>query len=428
MTTPIIGHAGYRELAERALPGGALGTRLNPEGLRFTVADAAGSWITDVEGERWLDYIMGAGALILGHQPPQVVEAVRRQAGRTIHQYGSLTDVAIELAAVLVDAIPCAERILFATTGSEATAYAMRMARAATGRDQIIKFEGAFHGNHDYAGVGVSPPEPSHYPQATSFTQGTPEAVRGTMSIVPYNDLEALERIIAPQVDEVAGIIVEPVQRIIEPAPGFLEGLRRYCDRHDIVLIFDEVVTGFRLSRQGAQGVFGVTPDLATYGKIVGGGMALSCVAGRADLIDQAHPGRKATAGYVYASGTQHGNPLAAAAGLATLSHLEDPAVYDDLEARTSRLAAALTEVLERRERRALVATVGSLWQILHIDAPPQSYLDLLRSDQHANAALDTALLHERINVTPNLRRFVGLSHTDDEFTRTAEALDRALR
>ena len=422
------GHAGYRTMAEAALPGGALGTRLNPEGLRFTVSHAEGAWITDVEGERWLDYIMGAGALILGHQHPDVVAAVTRQAGRTIHQYGSLTDVAIELAERLVDAIPCAERILYATTGSEATAYAMRAARAATGRSKIVKFEGAFHGNHDYAGIAVAPAEPTNYPTGAPFTHGTPDAVQDTMAIAPFNDLDALDRIVTPLIDDVAGIIVEPVQRIIEPDPGFLEGLRSYCDRNGLVLIFDEVVTGFRLGYDSAQGHYGVTPDLAAFGKIVGGGGPLSCLAGRADLIDQAHPGRKGTPGYVYASGTQHGQPLAAAAGLATLDHLEDGAAYEALATTTEKLAAALSDVLAAHRRPARVATVGSLWQILHVDELPRSYTDLLASDRAANAAVDNGLLAEHINVIPGLRRFVGTAHTSDDITHTAEALDRALR
>ena len=414
--------------AESVLPGGALGANANMVGTRFTVASASGPYITDTDGHRYLDYVTGAGALILGHQYPAVVDAVVRQAGRTMHQYGALTDVAIELAAQLVDAIPCAERIVFATTGSEATAYSLRIARAATGRDLIVKFEGGFHGNHDYAGIAVAAPTAADYPSGKPFTAGTPGVVRDTVLVVPYNDLEALDRLVTPVADRVAGIIVEPVQRIIKPLPGFLEGLRSFCDRQGLLLIFDEVVTGFRLSYQSAQGYFGVTPDLAAFGKIVGGGGTLACVAGRADLIDRTSPRLKGTPRYVYTSGTFHGNPLAAAAGLATLEVLRRPGFYEDLEDRTRRLSRRLTRVLAAHGRRALVATAGSLWQILHIDQPPERYADLLASDQAANLQLDRALLVNGINVIPGLRRFVSTAHSDDHFEATALALDRACR
>ena len=413
---------------ESLLPGGALGANSNPAGPSLTIASASGAYITDTDGIRHLDYVAGAGALILGHQHPAVMEAVVKQAARTMHQYGALTDVAIELASQLVDAIPCAERIAYATTGSEATAYSLRLARAATGRDLIVKFEGGFHGNHDYAGIAVAASTTADYPRGLPFTAGMPGMVRDTMLVVPYNDLDALERLVTPVVDQVAGIVVEPVQRIIRPLPGFLEGLRSFCDRHGIVLIFDEVVTGFRLSYRGAQGYFGVTPDLAAFGKIIGGGGSLSCVAGRADLIDRADPGLKGTPRFVYMSGTFHGNPLAAAAGLATLELLRRPGVYEDLADRAQRLSGLLTRMLAAHDRPALVTTVGSLWQILHIDRPPERYTDLLFSDQAANRGLDRALLRHGINVIPGLRRFVGLAHTDEHFEATAQALDLACR
>lgn len=423
-----MNHLDYRSMAEAALPGGALGTRLSPEGLRFTVASAAGARITAVDGTQWIDYLCGAGALILGHQHPAVVEAVQRQAGRNLHQYAALSDVSIDLAAAVVAASPGAERMLYATTGSEATFYAMRMARALTGRTKVLKFEGAFHGNHDYAGVAVAPAEPSAYPSGMPFTNGTPQAVIDTMLITPYNDLERLRSIATEHADDLAAIIVEPVQRIISPQPGFLEGVRSLCDELDVILIFDEVVTGFRLAYGGAQEYFGVNADLATYGKIVGGGGSVSCVAGRGDLIDQAHPHRKGTPGYVYASGTLHGNPLGAAAGLATLDELRSPGFYNRLHERTAQFAAQITSVLDKHGRAAIVESVGSLWQILHIAESPRAYTDLLSSDRAANAAFDTELMFQGINVIPGLRRFVSSAHTDQDFEQTIAAVERACR
>jgi len=417
----------YRELAERVLPGGALGTRLNPEGLRMTIASASGSRIVDVEGREWIDYICGAGALIVGHQHPAVVEAVQEQAARSMHQYGALSDVVIDLAAAIVDGVPSAERMIFTTTGSEATFYAMRLARAFTGRQKVLKFEGAFHGNHDYAGIAVAPAEASPYPRGMPFTAGTPDAVVDTMLIAPYNDLERLREIVMADVEDVAAIIVEPVQRIIKPHPGFLEGVRALCDKIGAVLIFDEVVTGFRLTYGGAQEFFGVPADLATYGKIVGGGGPVGAVVGKAQLIDQAHPDRKGR-GQVYASGTLHGNPLGAAAGLATLALVREPGFYQTLSARTEHLAGEIRATLDRHAYPAIVETVGSLWQILHMAEPPTSYTDLLASDRTANVAFDTELMHNGINMIAGLRRFVSSAHTDEDFEKTVEAVDKACR
>lgn len=421
-------HDEYRRIAESVLPGGALGTRLSPEGLRMTIAAASGSRIVDVSGTEWLDYLCGAGALILGHQHPDVVAAVQHQAGRNLHQYAALSDVTIELADEVVKAIPGAERMLFATTGSEATFYAMRMARAFTGKTKILKFEGAFHGNHDYAGIGVSPKEPSPYPRGFPFTSGTPAAVVESVLIAPYNDLQRLREIARTNSDDLAGIIVEPVQRIISPQPGFLDGVRELCNELGAVLIFDEVVTGFRLAYGGAQEHFGVFADLATYGKIVGGGGSVAAVVGKADLIDQAHPARSGTPGYVYASGTLHGNPLGAAAGLATLAHLRQPGFYDRLADRTDQLAAAITAVFATYEYPAIVETAGSLWQTLHMDSSPRSYTDILKSDRAADSEFDTQLMFQGINLIPGLRRFVSTAHTDSDFEQTVAAIKYVCR
>ena len=421
-------HDEYRRLAERALPGGALGTRLSPEGLRMTIASAFGSRIVDVTGNEWLDYLCGAGALILGHQQPDVVAAVQAQAARNLHQYGALSDVAIELADEIMSAVPQAERMLYATTGSEATFYAMRMARAFTGRTKILKFEGAFHGNHDYAGIGVSPKEPSPYPRGFSFTSGTPAAVADTVLISPYNDIDKLREIARDNADDLAGIIVEPVQRIISPQPGFLEAVRALCNELGSILIFDEVVTGFRLAYGGAQEYFGVVADLATYGKIVGGGGSIAAVVGRADLIDQAHPNRSGTPGHVYASGTLHGNPLGAAAGLATLARLREPGFYDRLNDRTNQLAAAIRSVFEAHTYPAIVETAGSLWQTLHMPSSPKRYTDILKSDRAADSQFDTQLMFQSINLIPGLRRFVSSAHTDSDFEQTVAAVEQACR
>ncbi|MDH3451165.1 MAG: aminotransferase class III-fold pyridoxal phosphate-dependent enzyme, partial [Gammaproteobacteria bacterium] len=279
--------------AERVLPGAGLGGYSLPEDVRFVIAAACGARLISAEAREYVDYVGGAGANILGANHPQVVAAVQAQATRGLHFFGTLNSTAIRLAERLVEIIPCAEKLVFTTTGSEATAYAMRMARAFTGRDRVLKFEGAYHGNHDYASFSQFPTGPANYPLASADSGGIPAPLQNTMLVAPYNDLDVVESVVREHRDELAAIIVEPVQRVIFPAAGFLEGLRRIADDNDVLLIFDEVVTGFRLALGGAQEYFGVRPDLASYGKIVGGGGPLGAVAGRAEIIDLTNPRHK---------------------------------------------------------------------------------------------------------------------------------------
>ena len=257
---------------QTACPAPGFGSYSLPDDVRFVIHKGEGSRLQDVRGRWYIDYVGGAGALILGHAFPTVVEAVKEQAERGLHFFGTLNEQCIQLAEQLVPVIPCAERIAFTTTGSEATAYAMRTARAATGRSKILKFEGAYHGNHDYSAFSVTPTALSNYPQGRPDTGGLPANMVDNVLVSPYNDLETVRKIVEENRDDLAAIIVEPLQRIIMPTEGFLQGLRKLCDDNDIVLIFDEVVTGFRLGLGGAQEYFGVLPDIASYGKIVGGG------------------------------------------------------------------------------------------------------------------------------------------------------------
>ena len=414
------------EVAERSLPGAGLGGYSLPDDLRFVVDRGEGSRLRSVEGRWYIDYVGGAGANILGHAHPAVVEAVREQAGRALHVFGTLNDVAVELSETLLRILPCAEKVTFTTTGSEATFYAMRMARAFTGRDKILKFEGAYHGNHDYSAVSVFPKAPGNYPVGSVDSGGVPEVLPQTVLIAPYNDLDVVERIVEENKADLAAIIVEPVQRIIFPRPGFLEGLREICNRHGVVLIFDEVVTGFRLALGGGQEYFGVTPDLASYGKIVGGGGPLGCVAGRADIIERANPKHKGQADYAYINGTLHGNPIAAAAGLATLRELEKPGFYPALHARADELTDALQAVLDRKGVPAIAAGRGSFWQFLFMDREPVSQTDVMASDAASMRKLDLELLRRGIYVLPGVRRFTCAVTTVEDIAETVTALEGA--
>jgi len=414
------------EIADRTLPGAGLGGYSLPEDVRFVIKRGVGSRVQSVDGRWYIDYVGGAGANILGHAHPEVVAAVEAQVKNGLHFFGTLNHTAIALAEKLAGLIPCAERLAFTTTGSEATFYALRIARAYTGRQKVLKFEGAYHGNHDYAAFSLFPTKPANYPVAPADSGGVPEVLQPTVLVAPYNDPTAVERLVQEHKDDLAAIIVEGVQRIIFAKPEFLAGLRRLCDEAGIVLIFDEVVTGFRLALGGAQEYFGVLPDLATYGKIVGGGGPLGCVAGRAEILDCVNPGRRGRPDYAYINGTLHGNPIAAAAGLATLEVLERPGFYEALREKSDALTGALQEVLDRRGVPAIAAGRNSFWQLLFMAAEPVNQVDIMNSDTERMKRLDLELLRRGVYVLPGVRRFVSAVNTEQDVADTVAALDEA--
>ena len=416
-------------IAEGALPGAGLGGYSLAEEVRFIYSHGSGPRFWDTDGREYVDYTGGAGALILGHSHPAVVGAMQEQAARGAHNFGTLNEVAVRLARRLVRDIPCAEKIVYATTGSEATAYAMRLARAFTGREKVIKFEGAYHGNHDYSLVSTFPATLGDYPRGRSDTAGQPAATRETMLVAPYNDLSVTADIARQHAQELAAIIVEPVQRIIRGDAEFLAGLRRLCDELGAVLIFDEVVTGFRLGYGGAQEVYGILPDLATYGKVVGGGGGpLSVVAGKTGLVDLADPKKRGQADYTYFNGTLHGNPVAAAATLALLDELAKPGVYEALNRQTADFCAEMGAILERHEVPAIAVCEGSLWQILFMSERPRNQADMMAGDSAAMRRFDAELLRRGQYLLPGVRRFVSCVHTTREFEETLRAVDAVCR
>lgn len=410
------------------MPGAGLGSYSLAKDIRLIFSHGKGSRMWDVDGKEYIDYVAGAGALILGHSHPAVVQACQDQMAQGAHIFGSLNEIAIRLAGRLVADIPCAEKIVYATTGSEATAYAMRLARAFTGRDRILKFEGAYHGNHDYAIVSTFPKQTGHYPQGVADSFGQPKATTSTMLVAPYNNLAAVEKIVAQQGKEIAAIIAEPVQRIIPAGPEFLQGLRRLCNDNDILFILDEVVTGFRLCYGGGQSWYGVQPDLATYGKVVGGGGPLSCVAGRAEIIDQADPNNKGKDRYTYLNGTLHGNPVAAAATLAMLDELSEPGVHERMNQYAADMCRACQGVLDKNSIPAIARHTGSLWQILFMAQPPENAADILNSDQAAMRRLDSELVRQGQYVLPGVRRFVSTVNDDQDLEDTVRGLDAACK
>jgi len=435
MTSPAVktstGAASQRELfeiADRVLPGSGIGSYSLADDIRLIYSHGRGSRMWDVDGNEYIDYVGGAGALILGHSHPAVVAASKAQLDRGAHMFGSLNDVAVLLAERLVQDIPCAEKIAYATTGSEATAYAMRLARAFTGRSKILKFEGAYHGNHDYAIVSTFPKETGNYPQGAADSYGQPEATVSTMLVCPYNDLETLRKIVAEHHADIAAIFAEPVQRIIPAEPEFLHGIRKICDEYDILFVLDEVVTGFRLSYGGAQQWYDVKPDLSTHGKVVGGGGPLSCIAGRADVIGLSDPRLKGQQGYTYFNGTLHGNPVAAAATMAMLDELGKQGVYDRMNGFADDLCRETQKILDQHKIPAIAEHTGSLWQILFMDKTPRNQADVLASDQAAMRKLDTLLMKQGQYVLPGVRRFVSTVHSAHDLEETLRGLDAACR
>lgn len=416
------------EIAERVLPGAGLGGYALAEDIRFVFAEGRGARLRDVDGREYIDYVGGAGALILGHSHPAIVEAVQQQAARGLHMFGTLNEPAIHLAERLVRDIPCAEKIAYATTGSEATAYAMRLARAFTGKDMILKFEGAYHGNHDYALTSTFPKSLGEDPLGLDDTAGRPAGTRATMCVAPYNDLAAVERIVHQRRHQLAAIIVEPVQRIIPAQPEFLRGLRALCDAHGLLLIMDEVVTGFRLAYGGAQVHYEAIPDLASFGKVIGAGGPLAVVAGRADILDLCDPGRKGEPDYVYFNGTLHGNPVAAAATLALLDELAKPGVYDRLNGFAEEACAACQEVLDRHGLPARAEHTGSLWQILFMPSSPRTQAHMMAADAAAMRRLDSECMKRGLYALPGVRRFFSTAHGDAELEDTMRALDDSCR
>jgi len=416
------------EIADRVLPGSGLGSYSLADDIRLIYSHGQGSRMWDVDGNEYIDYVGGAGALILGHSHPAVVKAAQAQMERGAHMFGSLNEVAIRLAERLVNDIPCAEKIAYATTGSEATAYAMRLARAFTGRSKILKFEGAYHGNHDYAIVSTFPQTTGNYPQGVADSSGQPEATVSTMLVSPYNDLDTLRKIVAEHHADIAAIFAEPVQRIIPATPEFLHGIRAICDEYDILFVLDEVVTGFRLGYGGAQQWYDVRPDLSTHGKVVGGGGPLSCVAGRADVISLSDPKLKRQPGYAYFNGTLHGNPVAAAATMAMLDELGKPGVYERMNGFADDLCRETQQVLDRHAIPAIAEHTGSLWQILFMDRTPRNQADILSSDQIAMRKLDSLLMKQGQYVLPGVRRFVSTAHTAEDMEDSMRGLDAACR
>jgi glutamate-1-semialdehyde 2,1-aminomutase len=383
----------------------------------FFVARGEGAYLVDTDGRRYIDYVQSWGASILGHAHPKVVEAVQRAAADGT-SYGAPTAREVELAEAICARVPSVEKVRLVSSGTEAAMTAVRLARGATGRSKVVKFAGCYHGHLDAllvaAGSGVAT---FGLPGSAGVTEGT---VADTV-VAPYNDDAALDDVFARVGDEVAAVLVEPVAAnmgLVAASDGFLAGLRRRCDEHGALLVFDEVITGFRVAPGGAQDLFGVTPDLSLFGKVVGGGLPLAVVGGRADLMDELAP-----VGPVYQAGTLSGNPLATAAGLAALALLDDVA-YDRLEATATRLADGLSDAFASAGVTAQVPRARTLVGLFFADAPVRDYDDAKAADHKAYASFFHGMLDRGVYLAPSGYEaiFPSLAHGEVELGRTVDA------
>ncbi len=429
LATPTASATRQQELlqrADRVLAGGALGTFVLPPEVDLVVASGHAGHVTDVAGRDYIDFHLGSGPALLGHAHPEIVEAVQRQLAKGSTYY-FLNEPAIQLAERMVGAIPCADHLQYAGSGSEATLYALRLARAATKRQKVLKFEGGWHGMNEYALWGTTPSTPSHYPVAEPDSAGLPGVIGPEVLVAPFNDIARATELITAHADELAAVIVEPLQRVLKPVPGFLEALRALTARHGIVLVFDEIVTGFRIAWGGAQEAYGVVPDMATYGKAMSGGFAMAAIVGKKDLMCYVDARRTDLGRRVWAGGTLNGNPIAATAGVVSLDVLSRPGAYDHLHRLGSRF---------RRAIEASGAAHGFAVQALGEDAvfgvrfmanaAPTSWADLLAADKDLGLRWAIELIKRGILVNPNEKFYISLTHTDADIDQAVEAVDEA--
>ena len=412
------------ELSQEVIPGGVNSPvrafrSVGGSPVFFQRAEGARFW--DVDGKAYIDYVGSWGPLIVGHAHPEVVEAVQRAAANGL-SFGAPTEAEYELASLLKQLLPSIELVRLVSSGTEATMTAIRVARGFTGRSRIVKFEGCYHGHADAllvkAGSGA-------LTLGVPSSAGVPPEVTAQTLVLDFNDLAGVERAFDQQGRDIAAVIVEPVagnMNLVRPAPGFLAGLRTLCTRHGALLIFDEVMTGFRVGPQGAQGLYGVKPDLTTLGKVVGGGMPLGAFGGRRDIMQKIAP-----LGPVYQAGTLSGNPVAVAAGLATLKLVQAPGFFDRLSATTKNLVDGLEQAARESNLRFSAQSVGGMFGLYFAARPPHGYAEVMQCDREAFNRFFHAMLQEGVYLAPSAFEagFVSSAHSAGDIDATLQAARR---
>ncbi|HUN40499.1 MAG TPA: aminotransferase class III-fold pyridoxal phosphate-dependent enzyme [Acetobacteraceae bacterium] len=410
------------DTARRVLPAASFGNLAGD----IIIREGHGGRVTDIDGNEYVDFLLGSGPMFAGHGHPDVVAAVQEQLARGFTFFAN-NEYGIRLAAELVDAVACAEQVRFVSSGTEADAFAMRVARAYRGRDKILKFEGGFHGMGDHSLMSWTPKRLGNFPQAEPSSAGICRSVADDMLIAPFNDADLAAALIHEHRDELAGVIVEPFQRLLPPKPGFLQALRKATKDAGVLLIFDEIVTGFRFAWGGAQEYYGVVPDLCTLGKIIGGGFPLAAIAGPAEimaLFDRAKAGEDR---FLPQVGTLSGNPMAAVAGLATLQVLKQPGVYDKVFATGRTLMEALAGLLRETGLPGQVIGVPPLFDVIFATGDVADYRATLRADAAMTGRFNR-LLRERGVFKGDSKMYMSVAHDARDVAQAIDAFGYALR
>jgi glutamate-1-semialdehyde 2,1-aminomutase len=383
-----------------------------------------GSKVYDADGKEYIDYLGSWGPLIAGHSHPKVVAAIQDQATRGV-SFGAPCELETELARMVVDRVPACEKVRFVSSGTEATMSAIRLARGVTRRNLVVKMDGCYHGHVDSllvrAGSGV-------LTLGIPGTPGIPDALASLTRIVPYNDVPALEQLLQKEGRDVACVILEPIagnMGVVQPNPGYLQAVRDLTRKHGALFICDEVMTGFRVHRGGAQALYGIEPDLSTFGKVIGGGLPVGAYGGRADLMDQIAP-----AGPIYQAGTLSGNPLAMRAGMATLEILDEPGAYERLESISAKLAEGLSRAAKDAGIPATLNRVGSMLTTFFTDRPVTDYASAATSDAQRYASFFHGMLERGVYLAPSQYEagFVSLAHSEQDVAASVAAAREVLQ
>jgi glutamate-1-semialdehyde 2,1-aminomutase len=410
-----------RTLAQRVLPAASFGNLAGD----IIIREGHAGRVTDIEGREYVDLLLGSGPMFVGHGHPDVVEAVREQLDRGFTFFAN-NEYGIRLAAELVDAVACAEQVRFVSSGTEADAFAMRIARAFRGRDKIMKFEGGFHGMSDPALMSWAPKRPGNFPQAVPDSPGIPRAAAGDVLIAPFNDTEMAASLIHEHRNELAGVIVEPFQRLLPPKPGFLQALRKATQEAGVLLIFDEIVTGFRFAYGGAQEYYGITPDVCTLGKIIGGGFPLAAIAGRADIMAQFDRAKVGDERFLPQIGTLSGNPVASVAGLATLAVLKRPGTYEKVFATGRKLMDGLAMLLRDTGLPAQVIGEPPLFDMFCATGDLHDYRATQRADAEMMRRFNRRMREHGV-LKGDSKMYISLAHDAADVAQVLDAFTHAV-
>ena len=408
------------ERAKEVLPAGGFGN-FDPG---IIIARGQGSHVWDEAENRYIDYLIGSGPMLLGHGHPEVLEAVFEQLPQGMTFFAT-NSRGIELADAICEAVACCQQVRFVTSGGEADMYAIRLARAYTGKDKILKFEGGYHGMSAEAQMSLAPTAEVNFPQAVADSAGIPQSVADEMLIAPFNELDAVASLLDEH-DDVAAIIVEPLQRIIPPLPGFLAGLRKLCDKHGVLLIFDEIVTGFRLSYGGAQELYGVVPDICTLGKIIGGGFPLAALGAPAEIMQHFDKAIVGADKWLMQLGTLSGNPVASVAGIKTMEILRRPGQYEKLRQIGKRLQTMQSDYLNKAGIAHQIVGDETLFDVLFTKDSCTDYRNTKHNQPELAALYNQTLREQGILKSPS-KLYPSLAISEADLCKTEIAINRAV-